>query len=108
MRKLKEALIVLLKKVKSIVVVWNKRDLEVNVQIDQDSFHSLNEILIIIHLFFCRFTKFIGFRIHFLLISPQVRGGIVTFQGQSHRDWFELLALNFLGLLSGSKFVIKN
>jgi len=41
-------------------------------------------------------------------ISPQVHGGVVVFQGRSHRDWFEVLALNFLGLLSGSKFVIKN
>jgi len=44
------------------------------------------------------------------VINPQAHGGVIAFQGQSHRDWFEveLLALNFLRLLSGSKFVIKN
>ena len=28
------------------------------------------------------------------LISLQVHGSIVAFQGQSHRDWFELLGLS--------------
>ena len=40
------------------------------------------------------------------LIGPQAHGGVV-FQGRSRRDWFELLALNFLRMLSRSNSRFK-
>jgi len=45
------------------------------------------------------------------LISPQAHGGIVAFQGRSHRDWFELLGLNLSRLakrIQSLGFEIKN
>ena len=46
--------------------------------------------------------------VHFSgLISSQAHGGVVTFQGRSHRDWFELLGLNLSRFAKRSKFEIK-
>jgi len=34
------------------------------------------------------------YKLGWKLIGPQTQGGVVTFQGRSHRDWFELLGLS--------------
>jgi len=42
-----------------------------------------------------------------LMIGPQVHGGVVAFQGRSHRDWFELLGLNLSRFAKRIQFEIK-